>query len=293
MRFVKVGMNCLRSITISIQSNFFTSPFLSAAGLRAILLALFIICSPAAFGQNYAGLWHFNFEKERILVGVHYHKFVETDKELKKKHFRLHDVEVMQSGGVLRYYAVWHSGRDSSMVRMHSWNKFLEVFNGSNMVLIDIETYLEGQERKFLGVWRQRNLSQRLVAPCDQQRFLREWERLEKEGYRLIDIETFVDRGVRKYVGVFHAGTQESRLWLDDVDWKSFITIRKGLQEQGFRLIDFEVYYNAKKQKRFIGVWMSGSYETEMWVDLNWSKFKGKWDTIGVDNMRLVDLEVY
>lgn len=292
MHLVKVGMIRLRSIAITNQTFFLSiSPF--AGRFWLILLTLICLRGPL-FGQStYAGLWHFNYEKERILTGAHYHKFVETDQEMKKKQFRLDDVEVTKAGGELRFHAVWHSGRDSCMVRMQGWGNFLDTFNSTNLVLIDIETYMEGQERKFLGVWRQRNLSQKLVPPVNQKTFLREWERLEKEGYRLIDIETFVDKGERKYIGVFHAGTLESRLWLDDVDWNSFLTIYNGLKEQGFRLIDFEVYYNAKKQKRFIGVWLAGSYATQMWIDRDWGSFISKWKELDVDNIRLVDLEVY
>lgn len=291
MHLVKVGMIRLRTIAASSQSLF---SLIELPAIRAGMIFLLLpLLLSAARGQTYAGLWHYNYEKERILAGVNYRSFLETDQKLKKKQFRLHDIEVKRIGGELRYYAVWHSGRDSCMVRTLSWSALETVFNNSNMVLIDIETYLEGQERKFLGVWRQRNLSQRLVPPCNQQKFMREWERLEKEGYRLIDIETYVDGGERKYVGVYHAGTQASRLWLDDVDWNAFRTIRKGLQDQGFRLIDFEVYRNAKGQKRFIGVWLTGSYYTEMWIDQDWRSFIGKWEALGVDNIRLVDLEVY
>ena len=44
---------------------------------------------------------------------------------------------------------------------------------------------------------------------------------------------------------------------------------------------------------RYAGVWRSGSDDYYLWSGANWQNFLAKWNELGSQNLRLVDVNIY
>ena len=55
--------------------------------------------------------------------------------------------------------------------------------------------------------------------------------------------------------------------------------------------IDLEVT-NFGGRRRYSGVWLPGRDAYYLWVNAPWQSFRQKWEELGQQNLRLIDLEV-
>jgi hypothetical protein len=94
------------------------------------------------------------------------------------------------------------------------------------------------------------------------------------------------------YAGAWRAGTDGYSLWAG-VDWNTFTAKWQELAGQNQRLIDIETYVDGGGQRKYIGVWRSGTDAYALWGGLDWPTFESKWQQLAAQGQRLIDIEVY
>ena len=196
-----------------------------------------------------------------------------------------------------KFAGVWEQGTDGyALWGGANWTNFLSKWNeyaDQNLRLVDIETYEENCQRYYNGVWRSGTDGYYLWAGVDWTSFVDKWNELAAQNLRLIDFETYLDNnGSRKYIGVWRSGTDGYYLWAG-VDWTSFVDKWNELAAQNLRLIDIETYVNANGERRYTGVWRSGTDGYYLWAGVNWTNFVDKWTELAGQNLRLIDMETY
>jgi hypothetical protein len=193
------------------------------------------------------------------------------------------------------YAGVWRSGNDPYYLWAGvDWNSFKskwEELSGKNYRLVDLQTYMQGGQRKYTGVWRGGSDGHYLWVGVDWDSFKAKWEELAKQNLRLTICRTYVDGGQRKWAGVWREGKDGHYLWAG-VDWNSFKAKWEELSGKGLRLVDFDTYVEGGTRK-YIGVWREGKDGHYLWVGVDWNSFKAKWEELAPKNLRLILIRTY
>ncbi len=160
---------------------------------------------------------------------------------------RLIQVETYVDNGTLYFMGVFRAGTDGYALTplnldWSAFNTFWSNASSQGLRLINIESYMNGNTRCFLGVFRQ-GTGGYVLSPYgkDWNQFVTYWSDLGKVNQRLIDIESFVENGKRIYLGVWREGTDGYVLW-GGVDWESFVSKWAENGAAGLRLIDMETW---------------------------------------------------
>jgi hypothetical protein len=148
----------------------------------------------------------------------------------------------------------------------------------------DIETYMDGNTRKWDGIFKKGNKKSALWRNWDSDDFHKKWEEMNKQGLRLIDVETYMDVGSRKWAGLFlqmdggyalHRGLNHDQM---HDKWMEY-------GKKGLKLIDIERYGDD-----WAGVWVAGpdvamyrNYDTEGFKQLRRDNNEKGWKLIDVD----------
>ena len=112
------------------------------------------------------------------------------------------------------------------------------------------------------------------------------------EGLGLHDFETYLDDGgTRLYAGVFRPmrARQAFRVGLP---WASFYSEWQQLEEEGYRLDDFESHLLGPVRV-YSGVFNSGRFAPAALVNYGWTDFLSAWSTLEGQGYRLHDHEIY
>jgi hypothetical protein len=160
---------------------------------------------------------------------------------------RLIQVETYVDNGNLYFMGVFRAGSDGYALTplnldWSAFNTFWSNASSQGLRLINIESYINGSTRCFLGVFRQ-GTGGYVLSPYgkDWNQFVSYWSDLGKVNQRLIDIESFVENGKRIYLGVWREGADGYVLW-GGVDWESFVSKWAENGAAGLRLIDMETW---------------------------------------------------
>lgn len=160
---------------------------------------------------------------------------------------RLIQVETYVDNGTLYFMGVFRAGNDGYALTplnldWAAFNTFWSNASSQGLRLINIESYMSGSTRCFLGVFRQ-GTGGYVLSPYgkDWNQFVAYWSDLGKVNQRLIDIESFVENGKRIYLGVWREGADGYVLW-GGVDWESFVSKWAENGAAGLRLIDMETW---------------------------------------------------
>ena len=148
----------------------------------------------------------------------------------------------------------------------------------------DVETYLDGNTRKWDGIFKKTNKKSAMFRNWDSDGFHDKWEEMNKQGKRLIDIETYMDDGKRKWAGLFlemdggyalHRGLNHDQMHDKWVEYG----------KKGLKLIDIEKYGDE-----WAAVWVAGpdvamyrNYDTEDFKQLRRDNNEKGWKLIDVD----------
>lgn len=158
---------------------------------------------------------------------------------------RLIQVETYVDDGTTYFMGVFRAGNDGYALTplnldWAAFNTFWSNASNQGLRLINIESYMNGSTRCFLGVFRAGSGGY-VLSPYgkDWNQFVTYWSDLGKQGERLIDIESFVENGRRIYLGVWRQGADGYYLW-GSVDWESFTSKWAENAAAGLRLIDME-----------------------------------------------------
>lgn len=170
----------------------------------------------------------------------------------------LADVESYRRDGAWRYAAVWRVGPRQGALLLAPWEKFVATWKklAITQELIDLEVIHDGQDWKFLGVWRLKPKPTpgfgALFVGLSWDELLAKRAKLAKSQY-LADVETYVKNGKRLFAGVWRLGGGNGALYWQN-KWKAFAALNHKLRARQ-RMVDFELFQTGDGRWNFLGVW--------------------------------------
>lgn len=167
-------------------------------------------------------------------------------------------------------------------------------FDKDGLRLIQMDTYLDGNVRKWSGIYRSGTWAHRLRINRDQQTFLEETQSFfDKDGLRLEHMTTYVDNGVRRWAGSYRSGDWAHRLTVGR-DAKAFATETQELfDKKGLRL-EQAVTYLEGNVRRWAGIYRSGDWKHRFTMDRDTKTFvKETQEFFDKEGLRLTGVERY
>lgn len=144
---------------------------------------------------------------------------------------------------------------------------------GDQQYLADVESYVLGGKRKFVGLWRIGEGNGALYSH-DWKNFSQTWAELRKT-QDLIDIETFEHPQGRRFLGVWQAKASEQAgdggLHVG-LSWPELVDKWKDLSSRA-TLVDVETYAENGSRK-YIGVWQVGGGASALFQHTDWDVFE-------------------
>jgi hypothetical protein len=161
--------------------------------------------------RRYIGVWRVG-EGNADLLDSDWAGFAKKFAELKKTH-NLIDVEIYKHGNGWRYIGIYRAkqGRvtgDGGLLSGLSWEQLVDKWKQftNDAALIDVETYIEGGERKYIAVWLPGKGNGALYKSNDWEEFAK-IKRDLNPSQELIDFEKFLTLdGKWTYLGVWRDG---------------------------------------------------------------------------------------
>ena len=158
--------------------------------------------------QLYAGIWVKNKEayawsSKRNLTATQYGNYF---KEMRKKKYRIVDMEAYNTGSGLRYSAIWIVNKKKiawAQFRDMSRKAYQEKINEygkKGYIVVDYENYKSGLKNYYAAIWEKRSgYATQVRTDRSEKQFANLWREYRDKGYRLIDFE----RRGNKYGGVW------------------------------------------------------------------------------------------
>lgn len=167
---------------------------------------------------RYAGLWRIGSGNGALYLQP-WNDFVNTWKRLKKTQ-DLIDIEILPSNSGLKYLGVWRhkQGRnrgDGGLFIGMTWDDLVAKWRklGANSYLADVESYVSGGKRLFVGVWRVGRGNGSLYLMTDWKAFAK----LKKDNnasQQMLDFEMFQSKtGQWKFLGVWRKSNDAGPLY--------------------------------------------------------------------------------
>lgn len=164
---------------------------------------------------------------------------------------------------------------------------------GQGLHPTDIETWMEGSQRRWAGIFRAGPDASQIVTGLEWEKFLERWKKIteaekEEDQMRLVDMEIYQEGGKTLFSGAFRSGTEQYSLWVGQ-DRPAFLTKWQQLMNQGLRLVDLEVY-KVGGRTLYAGVFNEVDAGYGIWTGTDWNQFQEKWQGAGGG---LSDVESY
>jgi hypothetical protein len=119
--------------------------------------------------------------------------------------------------------------------------------------------------------------------------FLKAWQDLEKQGFRISDIEIHGSGNQVVYTGLFEPASYGPAA-LVDRPWSEFLKSWQDLEKQGYRLFDIEIRPSGGSEL-FTGIFKPGTYQPAALVERPWNAFLQGWQNFEKQGYRIIDLE--
>jgi len=271
--------------------------------MKVLFRCLFFLCLlcitfNAIAQKYYTGVWRSGTKGYYLWSGVSWTDFSKKWADLGKQNLRLINIKTYTVGSTRYFGGIWEEGTDGYVLTPAglNWTAFAKFWDDNSKAgqrLINVETYVDGGQLRFLGVFRAGSGGYMLTPlGLDWTAFAKFWDDNSKLGQRLINIESYMHNGKRCYLGVFRAGSGGYVLSPNGKDWNEFVTFWKAQSDQ-LRLIDVETFESGGK-RIYLGVWREAGGGTYLWGGQeDWECFTGKWAENNQNNLRLVDFETY
>ena len=210
--------------------------------------------------------------------------------------YRLKDLEIREREGRLSYSAIWGPGQGSELCLTGlGWQQLEQIWEqniNQGLVLTDLETYTFNNVRYFAGVWQQGETNQQaILGPVDTATFDEHHQLLVNQGFHLADVEVFEYMGKPRMMGVWDYAAKPG-IFLHDLTWNAFHKNFHDLNEQNYRLHDFESYL-IDGQAYYSGLWYpSDRPDLLVILDSSWSMDQYPNET-QLDGYSLIDIEIF
>ncbi len=182
---------------------------------------------------------------------------------------------------------------------LESWAAFQKTWNtlkSKDFRLRDIEIYNENGRRKVLAIWQGGKYGVKFranILPGELEKVRRG---MSSQGYYLVDFEPYrvtlanKQREIR-FATVWRSGSSEQR-YFETKNSGDFKNTRDKLANEGYELIDFEIYVDDGNTAKYVGVWRRGRANTRLWMRDKWANFREKFKTFDTEKLFLIDLEI-
>lgn len=245
-------------------------------------------------------VWH------RSNLGHHMHtyqnfgRFDDGFRELAPKNLFPVDfeVELVPGDNVFEKYTVLSIGDDANDAPFAnytgSWSSFVSSWRQHSEAgyrLTDVETYVEGGDRAYIGLFRRGGGSYALYLMKGWENFVQKNVTQFEANRRLIDIETFSSEGDQYYLGVWRGGTGGATIIRRD-NWDEFYELVTN-QPSSLGLIDVETYFSNGK-RWYIAVLKDGvTSDFKVTRYPNWATLLTQKIVMEGQGYRLMDFERY
>jgi hypothetical protein len=157
-----------------------------------------------------------------------------------------------------------------------------DLFDKKGLRLIYVSSFVDGGQRKWIGIARGGDWASRLIIKNDLSSFSTEAQTLfDHDGLRLIHVMTWAEGGQRKWFGIARQGDWANRWWISP-DLGSFSTTAQQLfDHEGKRLVHVTAYKEGNEH-RWIGIARSGNWANRWY-------FHADLDTFGLEAQHLFD----
>jgi hypothetical protein len=160
--------------------------------------------------------------------------------------------------------------------------------------LIDLETYLVAGKRRWAGVVRSGNWTQKVLYGLTPTTFFQALSDPANQGLAPCILEVYVDGGKVNFATILRSGLDPSKMSIVlDVNSTALKAANTKNEGQGKRLADIESYSSGGK-RLWAAIWMAGDWDSYLLIDKDFPSFlKQTQDKFDVDGMRLMDVETY
>ncbi len=200
----------------------------------------------------------------------------------------------LRTAGICRGNANWAN----SFVWQLNFNDFkakISQEEGKGRRLVDVETYLDGGQRRWAGIFRSGNWTQKFVHSLGLAAFSQQLSDPANQGLAPFNFEIYIDNGKVSIAAILRSGILQPNIntLVLDVDSPALKIANQQNIKKGGRLVDIETYVSGGK-RRWAAIWLAGDWDSYLLTDLDFQSFKEqtqkKFDN---DGMRLVDIETY
>ena len=256
----------------------------------------------------FAGIWS---EKDPAGTGGFFYdltweKLVARWKELGAQGQYLADVEAYRRDGQWQFAAVWRRGPGNGALLLAAWKDFVKAWQElkASQDLIDLEVVGDGEQRKFLGVWRRKqdgDLGEALHAGMSWDELVAKHAELGRSRY-LASIAAYLEGDKRVFAGVWRPGHGNGGLYRY-TDWPAFLARKESLDKTQ-DMLDFEAFQAGDGAWTFIGIWrvapkaarLDASLSDKEFVPLSATQFTQKWqarsETASLTRLTVVNAHV-
>lgn len=210
--------------------------------------------------------------------------------------YRIMDFETFESDGRLMYAGLMEPGAFQTRMiydyDLASFQTQLAGLRAEGMSVFDLETFEQSNlTRIYVGF---ASPGESLtIFEGNWQHFRRSWQEAEINGYRMLDFEVLPNPGGGiSYAGVLSLGGWNPRALIES-DWNTFLRLWSELEDEGYRMSDFEAYVNQAGELTFVGVFDPGNYEPFALFETDWRSFVRELRKAEKKGQRMIDLEVY
>jgi CubicO group peptidase (beta-lactamase class C family) len=189
---------------------------------------------------------------------------------------------------------------DWASIRGYDSQDFHTYFNqkkADGYRIIDLEVDEIKGKASYSAIWQKNSNNLDWVSSRDltDDEFSQRWNDLKEKGYRLIDQESYTLNGKRFYAGVWEENT-DKRSWVSyrNVDSDEFGKRFKTYSDQGYRMIDMEVYPSGNSVLH-AAIWVKNAEGLD-WLenrDMSEASYESKLKSLSDQGYRLLDFESY
>ena len=163
---------------------------------------------------------------------------------------------------------------------------------GHGLRLIAIDTFMDGSNRLWSGIFRKAEDEVILVTGIDWDGFIPQWKRMSAGSRRLIDFEIYNEGSKPMFAALYRGGSDTYSLWVGQ-ERDKFIPLCKELANvKGLKVNDLEVYQQNGKTL-YAAAYRGEVTQPELWTALDRAAFESKWAAAKGKGTQLVDVETY
>ncbi len=265
---------------------------------KLVVSGLFVLMfAMPVWSDDYIGLYEKTPNNSVSWSVVGLDNFLNEWKENLSKNLRLIDVEIVVSGDVEEYLAVFQAGNDRASLSISVDEEGLQSelvdMQKYGMYLADFEVIVYKNDVRYLAVFREgQSVNPIFYQTNHWDEFSQKITKLSDESWVLNDFESYVKEGVRYFSGVFEKTDQKFAYVHGEMNWDDFMSSIIYHYQENLHLVELEKYVDHDQEYTF-GLFKQGSMDQSFWRMTDLKTFKIKQEELISDGFFLKDLSVF